>query len=140
MRRAHRTTHPARKCHSCSANGSLLYFTSPPTPPHPGLAPHPLFCPSLFPPTPHHRTPGLPLLQIFYYIIMSLFGALKGLIQLNLGNITSFQARGAGLRGAALLSFLLSCEGLEHPTWATSPPSRRGGGGSGDAIASLFVS
>lgn len=40
--------------------------------------------------------PALSPLQVFYYVVMALFGALKGLIQLNLGNITSFQVGGAG--------------------------------------------
>ena len=34
-----------------------------------------------------------PTPQIFYYVIMSVFGSIKGILQLNLGNVTSFQAR-----------------------------------------------
>lgn len=70
--------------------------------------------------------PPLSLPKFFYYITMSVFGAAKGLIQLNLGAVTSFQARCAVLGpvrwallrcacnfpskgGAAAVAFL-SCE------------------------------
>lgn len=36
--------------------------------------------------------PPLPnLMKVFYYIIMAFFGSLKGIVQLNLGSISTFQ-------------------------------------------------
>jgi hypothetical protein len=49
------------------------------------------------------------LLQVFYYVIMAVFGAVKGLVQLNLGNITSFQV-GPARQPALLLGAFKSFE------------------------------
>lgn len=41
-------------------------------------------------------------LQVFYYIVMALFGTMKGIVQLNLGAISTFQVgprRRAGAGG-----------------------------------------
>ncbi len=43
------------------------------------------------------RCPQLP--QVFYYIVMALFGTMKGIVQLNLGAISTFQV---GVVGAWL--------------------------------------
>lgn len=51
-------------------------------------------------PTPHlHSIPPLPArpcFQVFYYIIMAVFGSIKGIVQLNLGSISTFQVGGLG--------------------------------------------
>jgi hypothetical protein len=39
----------------------------------------------------HSRTVARIHLQIFYYIVLAVFGVIKGLAQLNLGNTTTFQ-------------------------------------------------
>lgn len=36
--------------------------------------------------------PGPTLHQVFYLIVMAVFGSLKGIVQLNLGSISTFQA------------------------------------------------
>lgn len=36
-------------------------------------------------------------LQVFYLIVMAVFGSLKGIVQLNLGSISTFQASTPGL-------------------------------------------
>ena len=39
-------------------------------------------------------------LQVFYYIVMALFGTMKGIVQLNLGAISTFQVGPRGRAGA----------------------------------------
>lgn len=63
---------------------------------------HATSCTAMMRPT--DSSPSRPIIlhqQVIYYIVMAVFGALKGLLQLNLGAVTTFQARAwAGLTAA----------------------------------------
>ena len=55
-------------------------------------APLPCSTPGLWPPP--------TTLQVFYYVVMALFGTMKGIVQLNLGAISTFQVGQGGHRWA----------------------------------------